>query len=140
MPKRLFATIFLRLRMSRSFPKRKAPSPRRHLRPVAISKRDFALGVMGAALLVWAAMLVARVPIVNEPKPFAKAVPTRALKASMIMSPQELISTWVIDADSDAELASARQVLEPDELEARDQGHAQNARVHRYWRIRLALG
>jgi hypothetical protein len=82
------------------------------------SRRDFALGVMGAALLVWAAMLVARMPIVNEPKPFAKAVPTRALKASMIMSPQELISTWVIDADSDAELVSARQVLEPDELEA----------------------
>ena len=82
------------------------------------STRDFALGVMGAALLVWAAMLVARVPIVKEPKPFAKAVPTRALKASMVMSPQELISTWVIEADSDAEPASARQVPETDELEA----------------------
>jgi hypothetical protein len=81
------------------------------------SRTNFALCVTGATLLVWAAMLVARVLIVNEPKPFAKAVPTRALKASIIMRPQELISTWVIDPDSDAEL-SAGQVLEPDELEA----------------------
>jgi hypothetical protein len=81
------------------------------------SRRDFAFGVMGAALLVWIAILVTRAPIVNEAKIFAKAVPTPALRASSLKSAQELISTWVIVPDSDAELVSARHV-EPDELEA----------------------
>ncbi len=82
------------------------------------SRRDFAFGVMGAALLVWVAVLVTRAPIFNGPKIFAKAVPTPALRASSLKSAQELISTWVILPDSDAELASARDVLEPGELEA----------------------
>ena len=82
------------------------------------SRRDFALGAMGAALLVWVAILVTRVPIVNEPRIFAKAVPTPALKASSIKSAQELIATWVIIPDSETALASNAQMLEPGELEA----------------------
>jgi len=82
------------------------------------SRRDFALGAVGAALLVWVAILVTRVPIVNEPRIFAKAVPTPALKASSIKSAQELIATWVIIPDSETALESSRQRLEPGELEA----------------------
>ena len=83
------------------------------------SKRDFVLGAMGAALLVWVAILVTRVPIVNEPRTFAKAIPTPALKASSIKSAQEMIATWVIIPDSvTAALTSSRQRLEPGELEA----------------------
>ena len=52
-----------------------------------------------------------------EPKIFAKAVPTPALKASSIKSAQELIATWVVIPGSDAQLASARP-LKPGELEA----------------------
>ncbi len=80
------------------------------------SRRDFALGAMGAALLVWVAILVTRVPIVNEPRIFAKAVPTPALKASSIKSAQELIATWVIIPDSETALASNGRVhfLHPD--------------------------
>src|SRR6202158_1799382 len=80
------------------------------------SKRDFVLGAMGAALLVWVAILVTRVPIVNEPRIFAKAVPTPALKASSIKSAQELIATWVIIPESGTALVSSRQRLEPGEL------------------------
>jgi hypothetical protein len=82
------------------------------------SKRDFALGAIGAALLVWVAILVTRVPIVNEPRIFAKAIPTPALKASSIKSAQEMIATWVIIPDSETALASNAQELEPGELEA----------------------
>ena len=83
------------------------------------SKRDFVLGAMGAALLVWVAILVTRVPIVNEPRTIAKAIPTPALKASSIKSAQEMIATWVIIPDSvTAALTSSRQQLEPGELEA----------------------
>jgi hypothetical protein len=82
------------------------------------SRRDFALGAMGAALLVWVAILVTRVPIVNEPRIFAKAIPTPALKASSIKSAQEMIATRVIIPDSDTELVSNAQRLEPGELEA----------------------
>ena len=82
------------------------------------SRRDFVLGAMGAALLVWVAILVTRVPIVNEPRIFAKAVPTPALKASSIKSAQELIENWVIIPDSVTALTSSRQRLEPGELEA----------------------
>ena len=80
-------------------------------------KRDFVLGAMGAALLVWVAILVTRVPIVNEPRVFAKAALTPALKASSIKSAQEMISTSVVIPGSDAQLASARP-LKPGELEA----------------------
>lgn len=81
-------------------------------------RRDIAFGVMGAALLVWVAVLVTRVPIVNNgPTTFAKAVATPALRASSLKSAQELISTWVIIPDSDSELASSGSV-QPDELEA----------------------
>jgi len=69
-------------------------------------------------LLVWVAILVTRVPIVNEPRTFAKAIPTPALKASSIKSAQEMIATWVIIPDSVAALTSSRQTLEPGELEA----------------------
>ena len=72
---------------------------------------------MGAALLVWIAILVTRAPIVNQPISLAKAVPTPALRASSLKSAQELISTWVIVPDSDAELASSQSV-QPGELEA----------------------
>jgi PDZ domain/BON domain len=83
------------------------------------SRRDFALGAMGAALLVWVAILVTRVPIINQPRIFAKAIPTPALKASSIKSAQEMIENWVIIPDSEvAELTSSRQQLEPGELEA----------------------
>jgi hypothetical protein len=81
-------------------------------------RRDFVLGAMGAALLVWVAILVTRVPIVNEPRTFAKAIPTPALKASSIKSAQEMIATWVIIPDSVTALTSSRQRLEPGELEA----------------------
>jgi hypothetical protein len=57
------------------------------------NKRDLVLGTMGAALLVWVAILVTRVPIVNEQRIFAKAAPAPALKASSIKSAQEMIST-----------------------------------------------
>jgi hypothetical protein len=83
------------------------------------SRRDFALGAMGAALLVWVAILVTRVPIINQPRIFAKAIPTPALKASSIKSAREMIENWVIIPDSEvAELSSSRQRLEPGELEA----------------------
>jgi len=83
------------------------------------SRRDFALGAMGAALLVWVAILVTRVPIINQPRIFAKAIPTPALKASSIKSAQEMIENWVIIPDSEvAELTSSQQRLEPGELEA----------------------
>jgi hypothetical protein len=83
------------------------------------SKRDFVLGAMGAALLVWVAILVTRVPIVNEPRIIAKAIPTPALKASSVKSAQEMIATWVIVPESEvAALTSSRQRLEPGELEA----------------------
>ena len=83
------------------------------------SKRDFVLGAMGAALLVWVAVLVTRVPIVNQPRIFAKAIPTPALKASSVKSAQEMIATWVIVPESEvAALTSSRQRLEPGELEA----------------------
>src|SRR5258705_1005382 len=82
------------------------------------SRRDFALGAMGAALLVWVAILVTRVPIVNEPRIFAKAIPTPALRASSIKSAQEMIPTWVIIPDSEIALTSSQQRLEPGELEA----------------------
>jgi len=82
------------------------------------SRRDFVLGAMGAALLVWVAILVTRVPIVNEPRIVAKAIPTPALKASSIKSAQEMIATWVIIPDSVTALTSSRQMPEPDELEA----------------------
>jgi len=82
------------------------------------SRRDFTFGVIGAALLVWIAILVTRVPIVNQPITMAKAVPTPALKASSLMSAQDLISTWVIVPDSSEELASATPSVAPGELEA----------------------
>ena len=81
------------------------------------SKRDVAIGAMGVALLVWIAFLITRIPVVNQPQTLARAVPTPALKASSIKSAQELISTWVIIPDSDAELAAGRSVP-PGELEA----------------------
>ena len=101
------------------FPEDDTPEP---ATPAAItgwmtSRRDFALGVMGAALLAWVAILVTRVPIVNQPISVAKAVPTPALKASSLMSAQDLISTWVIIPESNDELASAPNVA-PGELEA----------------------
>ena len=93
------------------------PAMARELASRDTRRRDFAFGVMGAALLVWVAILVTRAPIVNEPRTFAKAVPTPALRASSLKSAQELISTWVIVPDSDTELASFRRV-EPGKLEA----------------------
>jgi hypothetical protein len=69
-------------------------------------------------LLVWIAILVTRVPIVNEPRIVARAIPTPALKASSIKSAQEMIATWVIIPDSVTALTSSRQQLAPGELEA----------------------
>jgi hypothetical protein len=73
---------------------------------------------MGAALLVWIAILVTRVPIVNEPINLAKAVPTPALKASSFKSAQDLISTWVIVPDSSNDELASVQSVQPGELEA----------------------
>jgi len=84
------------------------------------SRRDLTFGAVAAALLVWVAILVTRVPIVNQPITLAKAVPTPALKASSFRSAQDLISTWVIVPDLDSsknELASVQSV-QPGELEA----------------------
>jgi hypothetical protein len=83
------------------------------------SRRDLTFGAVAAAVLVWVAILVTRVPIVNQPITLAKAVPTPALKASSLMTAQDLISTWVIVPDStNDELASVQSVVQPGELEA----------------------
>ena len=82
------------------------------------SRRDLTLGAMAAALLVWVAILVTRVPIVNQPITLAKAVPTPALKASSLRSTQDLISTWVIVPDTAGDELASVQSVQPGELEA----------------------
>ena len=82
------------------------------------SRRDLTLGAMAAALLVWVAILVTRVPIVNQPITLAKAVPTPALKASSLRSAQDLISTWVIVPDTAGDELASVQSVQPGELEA----------------------
>jgi hypothetical protein len=82
------------------------------------SRRDFVFGVMGAALLVWIAILVTRVPIVEGPKFAAKAVPTPALRASSDKSAQDMISTWVIIPEPNNEMVASEPPVQPVELEA----------------------
>jgi hypothetical protein len=83
------------------------------------SRRDFAFGVMGAALLVWIAILVTRVPIVEGPKIAAKAVPTPALRASSQKSAEDMIATWVIIPEPTAdEMVSYERPVQPGKLEA----------------------
>lgn len=83
------------------------------------SRRDVAFGVMGAALLVWVAFLITRVPIINNgPRTIAKAVETPALKASSLKTAQDLIATWVAVPDSHEDLASVEQSVKPGQLEA----------------------
>lgn len=79
--------------------------------------RDYAFTAMGAALMVWAAFLMTRVPIANnQPKLVAQTIATPALKTSPLMSADDLITTFII---TDVQLASAGPRLKSDELEAR---------------------
>jgi len=93
--------------------------------PVALAARHFlvseyAFTAMGAALMVLVAFLIARVPIVNnQPGLVAQTIATPALKASSLMSADDLITTFVIIPDPDVKLASAESRLKSDELEAR---------------------
>jgi hypothetical protein len=81
--------------------------------------RDYAFTAMGTALMVLVAFLLTRVPIVNDrPNLVAQSIATPALKASSLMSAQDLIATWVIVPEDDARLAAGPKV-KADELEAR---------------------
>jgi len=81
--------------------------------------RDYAFTAAGAALMVFVAFLMTRVPIVNnQSKMAAETIPTLALKASSPMSADDLITTWVIIPGTDVQVASAHRV-KSDELEAR---------------------
>jgi hypothetical protein len=92
--------------------------------PLAASRRalvrDYAFTAMGTGLMVLVAVLVMRVPIVNNHPPLlmAQSIPTPALKASSLMSvADDLISTLVIVPDNDAQ--AAPHIVKPDVLEAR---------------------
>ena len=82
------------------------------------TRRDFAFSAMGTAFLVFVAILLTRVPIVQSPKTFAHRAAMIALKASSFATAEDLIATWVIIPDSDVTLDPHRQ-LKPGELEAR---------------------
>jgi PDZ domain/BON domain len=85
--------------------------------------RDYAFTAMGTALMVLVAVLVMRVPIVNDNHTtlMAQSIATPALKASSsTMSADDVISTLVITVpDADIQQASAQPVLKSDQLEAR---------------------
>src|SRR3984957_16723194 len=85
--------------------------------------RDYAFTAMGSALMVLVAVLVMRVPIVNDHHQtlMAQSIATPALKASSsIMNQDDMISTLVIVPDADVQQASAQPVLKSsDQLEAR---------------------
>lgn len=83
------------------------------------TRRDFAFSAMGTAFLVFVAVLLTRVPIVQSPKTFAHHAAMIALKASSFATAEDLIATWVIIPDSDVQLDSHRHALKPGELEAR---------------------
>ncbi len=83
------------------------------------TRRDFAFSTMGTAFLVFVAILLTRVPIVESPKTFAHRAALIALKASSFASAEDLIATWVIIPDSDVDLNSPGHALKPRELEAR---------------------
>jgi len=85
--------------------------------------RDYAFTAMGAALMVLVAVLVTRVPIVNNHPTLmiAQSIATPALKASSAINADDLITTMVIIPDA-AQEASARPVLKSDALEARIKG------------------
>ncbi|HYL59908.1 MAG TPA: PDZ domain-containing protein [Candidatus Acidoferrales bacterium] len=82
------------------------------------TRRDFAFSAMGTAFLVFVAVLLTRVPIVQTPKTFAHRAAMIALKASSFATAEDLIATWVIIPDSDVSLDRGRS-LKPGELEAR---------------------
>ena len=83
--------------------------------------RDYAFTAMGAALMVLAAFLIMRVPVIdnqsNQSKVAAQTIVTQALKAPSPMSADDLIATLVIIPNTDFQLASRN--VKPDELEAR---------------------
>jgi PDZ domain/BON domain len=82
-------------------------------------RRDYAFTAIGAALMVLAAFLIMRVPIVgNQSKMVAQTIMTPALKASSPTLADDLITTLVITPNTDFQLAAAHDV-QPDELEAR---------------------
>jgi hypothetical protein len=91
---------------------------------VALAKRralirDYSFTAMGAALMVLVAFIVTRAPSVdNRPTLIAQSIATPALKASTLMSADDLITTLVIIPDSDAQVASAGPRLPADQLEA----------------------
>lgn len=82
--------------------------------------RKYAFTAMGAALTVLGAFLITRVPIVNhQPGLVAQTIATPALKASSLMSADDLKTTFVNIPDTGVKLASAGSRLKSEELEAR---------------------
>ena len=81
--------------------------------------RDYAFTAMGAAMMVLVAILMTRVPIVNDrPGLVAQSMATPALKASSQMSVEDLIASWVTIPDTNEQLAAGPRV-KPVELETR---------------------
>jgi hypothetical protein len=82
--------------------------------------REYAFTAMGAALMVLAAFLITRVPIGNnQPRLVAQTIAIPALKASSLMTAEDLIATPAIIPDTGVKLVSAGSRLKSDELEAR---------------------
>ncbi len=81
---------------------------------------DYAFTATGAALMVLAAFLITRVPIVNnESGLVTHTIAMPALKASSLMRADELITAFVVIPNTDVQLASAGSRLKSDKLEAR---------------------
>lgn len=88
--------------------------------------RDYAFTAMGSALMVLVAILMTRVPTIStQDNPMMAqsiATPAAALKASSLLSQDDLITTLVIvpDSDSDTQQASSSApTLETAQLEGR---------------------
>jgi len=82
--------------------------------------RDYAFTAMGAALTGLAAFLITRVPFRNsQPRLVAQTIAIPALKASSVMTADDLRATPAIIPDAGVKLVSAGSRLKSDELEAR---------------------
>jgi hypothetical protein len=83
--------------------------------------RDYAFTAMGSALMILVAFLMTRVPTVSSRRNsmMAQSIATPALKASSLMSQDDLITTLVIVPDSDAQQASGAAKLPTAQIEAR---------------------
>lgn len=92
--------------------------------PRRFISRDYGFTLMGTALMVLVAVMLMRVPIVNNqhnrPTLVAQSIPTPALKASSTQkNADDLITTLVIIPDADVQLAIAPPKIPSDVLEAR---------------------